>query len=260
MTPPLLLLVDDAPEIAVMVRWLAKRAGHGLAACGDVSSAWQHLQTGPRPNLVLLDVNLPGPSGLELCRRLRAAPSLAGLPVALFTQPDRPDDVVAGLDAGADCVVWKDLLTRPPEWQARVGEVLEQGRGRPAAVSVKSLQTAAPLPFPSAAIGAFNQALRQTPLRQLGPPVFRVLARRALACANGALVLPAGGLEECLLTAGPGLDPERITRACPPETLGVLVVALADQVRFVLGSAATAPFRAALADSVPPLSGFLLAR
>src|SRR5438270_380901 len=59
MPKPLLLLVDDAPEMAALVRALAARAGCEVVACGDAGAAWAALQA-RRPDLVLLDVNPPG--------------------------------------------------------------------------------------------------------------------------------------------------------------------------------------------------------
>jgi CheY-like chemotaxis protein len=75
MTPPLrLLLVDDAPEIARVVQHLARRAGQDLVCRADVPSAWEYLHAvdTPRPDLVLLDVNLPGASGIDLFRRMQS--------------------------------------------------------------------------------------------------------------------------------------------------------------------------------------------
>jgi CheY-like chemotaxis protein len=199
---------------------------------------------------------------LGLCRRLWAAPRLADLPVALFTQADRPEDVAAGLEVGADFVVWKDLLARPEAWHERLGEILGHSHGRPAELSLSSLKTAALSLSPGEVVGAFNQALRQSPVQQLGPVVVRALARRALARARKAgVALPPPetetGLDERLMTAGPGLNPDWLVATWRREAVVVLVAALAEQVWYVLGPAATASFRTALAGSLPQLGGFL---
>src|SRR4051812_5817144 len=99
MPSPLLLLVDDDPELALVVRLLCRRAGQALEWRGEVAGAREWLREG-RPDLVLVDVNLPGTSGLELVRELdRARPGPA---VALFSQWGVPGDVAAGIEAGAD--------------------------------------------------------------------------------------------------------------------------------------------------------------
>ena len=127
---PSLLVVDDAPEIVRLVEWLGRRQGYEVRSAGDVQAAWQTLQEW-RPDLVLLDLNLPGDNGLVLCRRLRQASELASLPVALFGDWQRSDDIAEGLEAGIDFMIAKDLLCRPDEWQARLQEILEAiGRRR----------------------------------------------------------------------------------------------------------------------------------
>jgi CheY-like chemotaxis protein len=122
-----LLLVEDVPEIGLIAQRLGRRAGHTVEWCARAEEAWEYLQR-TRPDLVLLDVHLPGMSGLELCQRVRAAPHLAGLPVALFTNRDRPEDVRAVEEAGADFVLSKDVLCQPDVWQGRVGEMLKAAR------------------------------------------------------------------------------------------------------------------------------------
>jgi putative two-component system response regulator len=79
-----------------------------------------------RPELVLLDIGLPGLNGLEVCRRLRADPRTVALPIILVTGQTSSRDVVAGLDAGAD-----DFVRKPydeAELMARVRSVLRLAR------------------------------------------------------------------------------------------------------------------------------------
>ena len=104
--PTVLVVEDDAANRVLLTR-LLERAGYrpvtaddgpsGLAAAFELS-----------PDVVLLDVGLPGMDGLEICRRLRADPRTVALPVVLLTGRTSVDDVVAGLDAGAD-----DFLAKP---------------------------------------------------------------------------------------------------------------------------------------------------
>jgi CheY-like chemotaxis protein len=110
--PGRLLLVEDMDDLGQVARRLLEMAGHRVDWCRSAEQAWESLQH-DRPDLVLLDINLPGMSGLDLCRRLRAAPDQAGLRVALFSQADHEGDVRTGLDAGADHVLSKELLCDP---------------------------------------------------------------------------------------------------------------------------------------------------
>jgi PAS domain S-box-containing protein len=110
--PGRLLLVEDMDDLGQVARRLLEMAGHRVHWCRSAEQAWEYLQ-GERPDLVLLDINLPGMSGLDLCRRLRAAPAQAGLRVALFSQADQEGDVRTGLEAGADHVLSKELLGAP---------------------------------------------------------------------------------------------------------------------------------------------------
>jgi PAS domain S-box-containing protein len=123
--PARILLVEDMPEIGLVAQRLGRRAGHVIDWLTTAEAAWDYLQhPNQRPDLLLLDINLPGMSGPELCRRLRATPELAGLTVALFSQMDRPEALAAGRAAGADFVLSKDLLSRPAVWQRRLQEML----------------------------------------------------------------------------------------------------------------------------------------
>ncbi|MFO0929839.1 MAG: response regulator [Gemmataceae bacterium] len=131
MTGSRLLLVDDDPDLALALRVLCRRGGLTCAACGDVEAAWQAVQA-EQPDLVLLDVNLPGLSGLELLRRIRAAAALSALPVALFLQSGLHRDVAAGWAAGASYLVAKELVAQPEAFSRRIAAVLANVGGRSA--------------------------------------------------------------------------------------------------------------------------------
>ncbi len=82
-----------------------------------------------RPDLVVLDIIMPGMDGLEVCRRIRADPYIAKLPILFLTAKSRPNDVAQGLDAGGD-----DFLTKPFE----VVELPGAGAGAAAARAGRS--------------------------------------------------------------------------------------------------------------------------
>ncbi len=119
--PELILIAeDDAANRALLVRHL-ERAGYRAIAVADGRDALRAAME-EAPALVLLDIGLPGLSGLDVCRRLRADPRTIALPIILVTGQVTSLDVVAGLDAGAD-----DFVRKPydqAELMARVRSVL----------------------------------------------------------------------------------------------------------------------------------------
>jgi two-component system response regulator len=251
MSCPLILLVEDSPDTTLIVRRYCRRGGQEVAACATVAEAWDWLGGERRPDLVLLDVNLPGESGLALFPRLRTVPAFAELPVAIFGHWGRPEELAAGIEAGADFLVSKDLLTRPEDWVARLEEILSPADRRPDPVSL-SWQEPGVLPLPYAFLEVLNQVLRP-PAGSLDGAVARAVLRRAARKvgrrAGLAADVPNGWL-------GPqGLLPDAVARAGQPELVGALVVALADQLWCLLGTAASAPCRDALTAAVLALTG-----
>lgn len=120
-----ILLVEDMPEIALITQRIGQRAGHEMIWLPSAEVAWDHLQKPEnRPDLVLLDIHLPGMTGLDLCKKLRATPGLSDLTIALFSQLDQPEAVAAGQSAGANYVLSKDLLCIAGAWQRQIGDIL----------------------------------------------------------------------------------------------------------------------------------------
>jgi DNA-binding response OmpR family regulator len=111
-----LLIVEDDEGIRVPLARALEREGYEVDDVADGEEALRHA-TLSDPDLVLIDVGLPGIDGLELCRRLRAhGPAL---PILFLTAQDTELDIVEGLDAGAD-----DYITKP----FRVSELLARVR------------------------------------------------------------------------------------------------------------------------------------
>jgi DNA-binding response OmpR family regulator len=102
-----ILVVDDEPNIIELVRVTLEddRVRIVVAADGEEALAVAHLE---RPDLILLDVNLPDLSGLEVCRRLRAEARTPDMKIVMLTAAAQRDDVERGRAAGAD-----DYLTKP---------------------------------------------------------------------------------------------------------------------------------------------------
>ncbi len=101
------LLVEDEPDLGTAIHRVLSREKYIVDWVQDGNEAWEYLDTQwIHYTLAILDWMLPGLSGVELCKRLRARNN--SLPVLLLTARDRMEDKVAGLDAGAD-----DYLVKP---------------------------------------------------------------------------------------------------------------------------------------------------
>lgn len=101
------LIVEDDLANRVLLTHLLERVGYGVEAVSDGHAALGSVLES-QADIVLLDVGLPGIDGLEVCRRLRSNPATAALSIILLTGRATIDDIVEGLDAGAD-----DFLSKP---------------------------------------------------------------------------------------------------------------------------------------------------
>ena len=119
------LVVDDDPKIRDLLRLYVEREGHRTAFAADGPSALDAARR-MRPDLVLLDVMLPGLDGLEVCRRLREE---SDVPVVLLTARSGDSDKIVGLDLGADDYVIKPFS--PRELMARLRVQLRRRRPVP---------------------------------------------------------------------------------------------------------------------------------
>ena len=116
------LIADDDPVVRDVVRRYLERDGHNVSIARDGNEALALLNT-ERVDMAVLDVMMPGPDGLTLCRSMRRGDGY-GLPVMLLTALGEEDDRIAGLEAGAD-----DYLTKPfspRELALRVRSVLRR--------------------------------------------------------------------------------------------------------------------------------------
>jgi phosphate regulon transcriptional regulator PhoB len=125
------LVVEDEPDIAALVRYHAEKAGFRCLAAADGATGLRLVRE-QRPDLVVLDLMLPGLDGLEVCRQLRRDPATAGIPIVMLTAKAEEVDRIVGLELGADDYVVKPFS--PRELMARVKAVLRRGRERVAPV------------------------------------------------------------------------------------------------------------------------------
>ena len=121
------LVVEDERDIADLVKHTLERGGDievFVVSTGD--GALQAASDEP-PDLILLDLDLPVLSGLEVCRLLRGRPATSQVPIIMLTARTSENDRVAGLDLGADDYITKPFSTR--ELAARVRAALRRRRG-----------------------------------------------------------------------------------------------------------------------------------
>jgi DNA-binding response OmpR family regulator len=118
----LIALVEDDEDIRRLVHDLLAREGFAVEVA-DTAGAFDQILARKRPDLVILDLMLPGEDGLSICRRLR---SRGGVPILMLTAKSDPVDRVVGLEMGADDYVTKPF--DPRELLARVRALLRRAR------------------------------------------------------------------------------------------------------------------------------------
>ena len=150
-----ILVVDDEPDISALVAYHLARESYRVRTAPDGVEALRAIES-EAPDLVVLDLMLPGISGLEVLRELRRRPELQSLPVILLTARGGEEDRIQGLQLGADDYIAKPFS--PQELVLRVGAVLRRVRATPP-------------------VGGEGKVLR------LGP--FRIDAAGARALVNG---------------------------------------------------------------------------
>lgn len=116
------LVVDDNRENAILTRELLHTEGYEVEIAGDATRAETMIREHP-PDLILLDVVMPGKSGIELCRELKNSPETRLIPVVMITGLTDRDDKIRAIEAGADDFLNKPIF--PEEMFARVKSLLK---------------------------------------------------------------------------------------------------------------------------------------
>ena len=123
-----ILVVDDDRVLADVVAFTLRREGFDVIQAYDGAAGFQRWAD-ERPDLLILDVNMPKMDGFELCRRIRVQ---ANTPIILLTVRGEDDDIVSGLEIGADDYIVKPFS--PRQLAARVKAILRRAGGHPTPV------------------------------------------------------------------------------------------------------------------------------
>jgi two-component system alkaline phosphatase synthesis response regulator PhoP len=126
-----ILIVEDDEDIQQLVSYNLLKAGFAVEVADSGEQALEYAEAQP-PNLIVLDIMLPGMSGLEVCRILRHGEQTAAIPIIMLTAKGEEADIVAGLDLGAD-----DYITKPFSPKVLVSRVKAVLRRRPREAAVQ---------------------------------------------------------------------------------------------------------------------------
>lgn len=118
-----IVIVEDEPDILDVLSYNLKREGYEIATAQDGAKGLELIK-GEKPNLVLLDLMLPGMDGLDVCRHLKNNDPTKAIPVIMLTAKGEESDIVLGLGIGADDYITKPFS--PKELIARVKAVLRR--------------------------------------------------------------------------------------------------------------------------------------
>lgn len=191
-----ILVAEDDPSVRHLLSAQLHMDGHKVTQVNDGAAAWQALQDDSLPDVVILDVLMPGMTGYEVCRQIRATPRLAALPVLILTALHDSANRLKGLEAGAN-----DFLAKPwsmAELQARIRSLLR----------LKEAQDS--LQRQHERLGVLYEVSRELGSsldlnRMLSSLLLR--AARAVKAQGGSLVLLRGREPRRLIRLGNGLEP-----------------------------------------------------
>jgi len=125
MTGKLITLIEDEPDIQEIIAYNLKREGYQVSSALNGEEGLDLIDR-KKPDLILLDLMLPGIDGLEVCRRLRSRPETQDIPIIMVSAKGEETDVVLGLGLGADDYIAKPFS--PKELIARVKAVLRRSK------------------------------------------------------------------------------------------------------------------------------------
>jgi DNA-binding response OmpR family regulator len=135
-----ILIIDDDIDTLRLVGLMLERQGYDIRTASNGAQALVSAKS-DRPDLIVLDIMMPDMDGFEVTRRLRADPSTAGIPIAMFTAKGQLEDKVAGYDAGVDEYLTKPI--HPAELNARIKALMTRStKPKPATGAIKATESA----------------------------------------------------------------------------------------------------------------------
>ena len=122
-----ILVIDDEDDFQHIVGQVLRDKNYSVTYAGDGVEGLEKIET-EIPNLILLDINLPRMSGIEVLKRIRGHGSIIvkNLPVVMLTVRKKDEDQIKGLDNGADDYITKPF--KPEELLSRINAVLKRGK------------------------------------------------------------------------------------------------------------------------------------
>ena len=120
-----ILLIEDEEDIAALIKLQAELSGYKLHVEVDGINGYRAIER-EKPDLVLLDIMLPGENGLDVCRRIKGNPELKNIPIIIVSAKGEELDVVLGLELGADDYVQKPFS--PKVLFSRIKAILRRGK------------------------------------------------------------------------------------------------------------------------------------
>ncbi len=208
-----ILIVDDDTDTLRLVGLMLQRQGYEVVAASNGPQALQKAEE-EEPDLILLDVMMPGMDGYEVARRLRANPITANTPILMFTAKSQIDDKLVGFESGADDYLTKP--THPAELQAHVRALL----ARSSREQKKKSTTTATVIGAMAARGGLGVT---TIAANLGAALYKAEISEVIIAemmpGNGTLGLELGFEDRSGLSRLLSLPPQEITRQKVFESL-----------------------------------------
>jgi two-component system alkaline phosphatase synthesis response regulator PhoP len=134
-----ILVVDDEHDLLELVRYNLAREGYRVSCVDSGEKALEEIRT-KSPDLVILDIMLPGVDGLDVCRSVKSSPATAHVPILMLSAKSEDSDMVTGLELGAD-----DYLTKPFSPRVLVARVKTILRKTQAVLPQNAVLTAGPI-------------------------------------------------------------------------------------------------------------------